>query len=133
MYTILSCPEKTCGGAGQAPRARVSEGRRLAIRQLPRNPASRPPATARITASTITPSVTDGCTGTATTWDAVAGFWVGTPPPVPAACENATEDPGTVADTFGATAAMIATPANPRPTPAAAGGPPLTLSAGWPR
>src|ERR1700735_649808 len=110
---------KGLAGLGHATCERASAGRSLAIRQLPNDPASSPPPTARITAAAMTPTVTDGCTVTATTCDAVAGSSSPVGAPGPAACEDAPEDPGIVAD-FGATAVMIAAPANPRPIPAAA-------------
>jgi len=102
----------------------ASAGRSLAIRQLPNAPASRAPATARTTASTITPAVIDGCSGMATTCDAVAGSAVGGTALLglaawAVACESAAEEPGTVAEILGATVVMIAAPAKPRPAPAA--------------
>jgi len=53
---------------GHATRASASTGRSTAIRQLASAPASRAPARARTTASTITPVPTEWCSGTGTVW-----------------------------------------------------------------
>src|SRR5580700_6502421 len=91
------------------------------MRQLPNAPARRPPSTARTTARTMTPAVTDGDSGTATTWDVFGPMEWLTPPGPTVVCWKAPPPwVGTVADSGGATLRMIAAPANPRPTPAAA-------------
>src|ERR1700729_2884070 len=119
---------KGLAGLGHAICERASTGRSLAIRQLPNDPARGPPATARITASTITLPVMDGCNGTATTCDAEPGLELCVTPPGPTAvCDwvKPPEDVGTFADSLGATLLMIAAPAKPSPTPGAAPMPPM--------
>src|ERR1700733_13625048 len=118
---------KGLAGLGHATCERASTGRSLAMRQLPNDPASSPPATARTTASTITPTVMDGCSGTAIVWPDGPPM-VRTGPPFTDDCDwkLPPPDPGTVAGSFGEILLMIAAPAKPSPMPTAAPAMPMT-------
>jgi hypothetical protein len=92
----------------------------LAIRQLPGDPASRPSATAGITANTITLTVTRRMQRDV---HGMADGRVADGGPLPAACtwlasgEEPRPPDGMLMGSLGATAVMIAAPAIPTPTP----------------
>src|SRR6516225_4012905 len=103
-------------GCAHATRASASAGRSRAIRQLPNDPASSPPMTARTTAAAIAAPVTVADIGTATVCGTVGEKPRAAPPPADTTCWPVAL--AIVADSCGATAVMIAAPANPSATPA---------------